>query len=235
MTMQVSITVIVPALNEQGNIEGTIQEILPVLESEFKDYEILIFNDGSSDKTGEISERIAQANPKIKVIHNAKPMGLGYNYKKGVSLATQDYVIMVPGDNDLSRQSFLEIAQSIGKKDIVIPYTGNMEIRPKGRQILSHIYTVLMNFLFGLNIKYFNGTVVHKRPLIQGITIETDGFAYQAEALIKLLRQGQTYLELPMYLKERSYGKSKALRPRNIYRVIKAVLQLFYQIRIRKN
>ena len=228
-----SITVIVPALNEEGNLRQTVEDIVPVLEREFQDYEIFVFNDGSTDKTGTIANELAAKNPKVKPVHNAKCMGLGYNYKKGVELSTQDYVIMIPGDNEITTDSFVAMFQALGKADMVIPYTVNTEIRPWGRRALSRAYTILMNALFGLKLKYFNGTVIHKRPVIQSIRIETDSFAYQAEALIKLIKGGHTYEETGMYLKERTYGKSKALHPKNVYRVCKAIAQLFYQIHVK--
>jgi len=229
-----SITIIVPALNEEGNISGTLEEILPTLEKKFKDYEILIFNDGSTDRTGSISEEWSKKNSKIKVISHPKPMGLGHSYKKGVKMSVMDYVIMIPGDNDILGETYDQIFSLCGQKDIVIAYTGNPEIRNWGRRKLSLAFTGLMNFLFGMNLKYFNGIVIHKRDLIQATKIETDGFAYQAEALIKLIKSGKTYMEVPMYIRDRKYGKSKALNFRNIYRVLLAIAKLFVQVQIKK-
>jgi glycosyltransferase involved in cell wall biosynthesis len=230
-----SITVVVPAFNEEGNLADTIREITPLLERQFQDYEILIVNDGSSDRTGPIADELAARNPRIRVVHNPKNMGLGYNYKKGVALAVKDYVIMIPGDNEITGDSFEGMFKLLGRKDIVIPHTTNMEIRPLGRRILSRAYTLGMNLLFGLNLRYYNGTVIHKRALIQSVPIETDGFAYQAEALIRLIKKGHTYLETGMTLKQRGAGRSKALRLSNIARVLKAIGRLFVQIRLGKS
>ncbi len=223
-----SISVVVPAYNEAGNLPGTIKDIVPLLEKHFSDYEVLVFNDCSTDETGKLADEAARKNPKIKVIHNARNMGLGYNYKTGVKMASKDYVIMVPGDNEITGESYEGMFEALkAGKDIVIPYTANMEIRPWVRQVISKTYTGLMNTLFGLRVKYFNGTVIHKREIIQSVAIETDGFAYQAEALIKLIRNGRNYIEVPMFLNERAYGESKALGPRNIYRVTKTILQMW--------
>jgi dolichol-phosphate mannosyltransferase len=231
--MKKSLTVIVPAYNEEGNLRGTIESIVPLLEREFGDYEILIFNDFSADQTGKIADELASGNKKIKVIHNPRNMGLGFNYKKGVEMASKDYVIMIPGDNEITNESFEIMFKNLGAKDIVIPHTVNTEIRPLGRQALSKGFTTLMNLISGLNIKYYNGTVIHKRSIIQSIGIETDSFAYQSEALIKLIKSGKTYIETPMYLKERGYGKSKALRLKNVVRVLKSMGKIFYEVRIK--
>ena len=230
---QSSIAIVIQAYNEAGNLPGTLTEIVPILENSFKDYEVLIVNDCSKDETGKIADAAAAKNTRIKVIHNAKNMGLGYNYKTGVKMASKDYVMMIPGDNAFTKPSYEAAFKAIDQgKDIVIPYTANLEIRPKSRQIISRTYTRMMNLLFGLHLTYFNGCVIHKRSVIQSVEIKTDGFSYQAEALIKLLRKGMTYVEVPMYLhpEERIYGKSHALGPRNVARVCKAILSLWCEV-----
>lgn len=230
-----SLTAIVPALNEEGNLAETIHEIVPVLEKQFNDYEILIFDDGSSDQTGSIADALYSKNKKVKVIHNPKTMGLGYNYKKGVELAKMDYIIMIPGDNEITAGSFVEMFKKLGNKDIVIPYTVNIEIRPLGRQILSKAYTMINNLLFGLNVKYFNGPVIHRRAVIQSIGIQTDSFSYQTELLVKMIKGGYTFEETGMVLKERKSGRSKALRPKNVMRVFKSILNLFFDVHFKKS
>ncbi len=69
------------------NIWQNCQGISRLLRDMFKDYKILIFDDCSSDKTGEIAEDLARKHQKIKVIHNKRNMGLGYNFRQGVKLA----------------------------------------------------------------------------------------------------------------------------------------------------
>jgi len=224
-----SLTVIIPAYNEAGNIAETLAAVVPFIEKYFQDYEILVFDDCSKDDTGKIAESVAAQNPKIKVIHNPKNMGMGYNYKAGVKMARKDYVVMVPGDNDILEKTFDPLFQAVGEKDIILAYTADMSMRPWGRVILSKTFTGLMNLLFGLRLKYFNGIVVHRTDLVRSIAIETDSFAYQAEALVKLLRKGASYLELPQYIRERRYGSSKALGLRNIARVLKTIFRLWFK------
>lgn len=229
-----SITVIVPAYNEEGNLAATVQEIAPLLEKEFADHEILIFNDCSRDRTGAVADDLARRHPKIKVVHNPENRGLGYNYKKGVEMARMDYIIMIPGDNEITLDSFAAMFRALGQKDMVIPYTVNTEIRPWARRVLSRLYTVINNLLFGTRLRYFNGTVIHKRAVIQSVAIETDSFAYQTELLVKLIKAGHTYVETGMYLKERTYGKSSALKLKNVARVFKSIWGLFWLIHFGK-
>ena len=145
---------------------------------------------------------------------------------------------MVPGDDQLIEEAMMNIFKAADagvqnfeplQVDIVIPYTSNQEVRPLCRRIISKAYTMLINLLFGFKIQYYNGTVLHKRELIQSVKIETNSFFYQAEALIKLLRQGKTYVEARAPIKERDGGTTKAFSFKNIYTVVKDILRLrFY-------
>ncbi len=225
-----SITVIMPAFNEEGNIGATLDEIVPLIAENFEDFEVLVFNDCSADKTGAIADAWSAKDPRVKVVHNPVNKGLGYNYRKGVEMASKDYVIMIPGDNEITGDSFREMFGVLGQKDIVVPYTTNVYIRPLARQILSKTYTLIINFLFGLNVRYYNGTVIHKRSIIQPFRIQTDSFSYQTEALVKLIKSGKTYIETGMVLKPRGFGESKALRLKNVARVFKSIAKLFFDV-----
>src|SRR4030043_242488 len=89
--MNKSITIMVPAYNEEKNLEKAVAKYNRVARQFFKDYEILIFDDGSADKTGVIADRIASKNQRVRVTHNKKNVGLGYNYRTGFRLAKKNY------------------------------------------------------------------------------------------------------------------------------------------------
>jgi glycosyltransferase involved in cell wall biosynthesis len=232
--MKPTLTVIVPALNEEANIRAATQTIQAAIDDRFSDYEILIFNDGSNDNTGAIAEELSKKNEKIRVIHNERTMGFGYNYRKGVELARFDYIVMLPGDNEISEESIKKIFNSIGKADIVIPYTLNPEVRPLLRRIISRFFTTVLNLSFGLRIRYYNGPVIHKSKIIKSVPIVTSGYAYQAETLVQLLKSGLSYVEVGMNINQRRHGTTKAFALKNIISVFLTFFRLVYNIHVKR-
>lgn len=226
MTREKSLSVIVPCFNEEGNIADTVREIEGALSGIVTDFELLIFNDCSTDHTKEAIDELAKTHPNIRAVHNPVNRGLGYNYRKGVELAAKEYVILVPGDNEIQGASIRSICQHIGQVDMVIPYIENYWVRPLGRQLLSFCFTRLANAITGFRLKYYNGIVLHRVKLLRGLEMNTDGFAYQVEILVQLLSAGATYLEVPMTLRPRSYGSSRALSPKNVASVIKTLAMM---------
>lgn len=228
--MKPTLSVIIPALNEERNIASSIENVLSAIDDNFSDYEIIVFDDNSSDKTRDIAEKLTAKNKKIQLIHNEKTIGFGYNYRKGVELARFEYVSMIPGDDEISVDSINEMYRAIGKADIVIPYTLNYRSRPLLRRFISFIFTKTLNFIFNLRLNYYNGPVIHRRELIRSVTLSTNSFAFQAEALVKLIKSGHSYIQVGMLLKERRYGRSKAFRIKNILGVLKTVIKLFAEV-----
>src|SRR5579862_691032 len=136
MTAKPTISIIIPAYNEEGNIRGTVNEVLRAFGDRFGGYEILIVNDGSKDGTGEVANALAAENPHIKAIHNSPNMGFGYSYRRGVAAATCDYVGFFPGDDCLPAECIEAVFDQVGKADIISHYTSNLEVRLASRRVI---------------------------------------------------------------------------------------------------
>lgn len=230
--MVTTISVIIPALNEEGNIEATVRTVSAAIGTQFQDYEILIFDDGSTDRTGRIADELAKGNPHIRVIHNPQNMGFGHSYIRGVQLACMEYVVMFPGDNEVPLEAVNTILNAIGGADIVVPYISTPQVRPWGRRVVSSAFCGLLNVLFGLSLRYYNGACAHRRVLLQTVSMRTHGFAYMAAILVRLIRTGSSYIEVPMPLQPRQHGRTKAFRLRNIISVLRTIAELVWEVHV---
>jgi len=232
-----SLSIIVPCYNEGKNIRGTIESINASIDAvdKFGSTEILIFNDKSTDDTGAVAKGLAREFKNIRVIHNERNMGFGYNYTEGVRQASKDYILMVPGDNEIPSEAITNIFSNVGRADIIIPYTINPEVRPLPRRILSRAFVILFNTLFALSLRYYNGPCVIKAELLKKVPMTTHGFAYMAAILVRLLKSGASFMEVPMAIQYRESGDSKALRPRNIISVLSTILSLFWEVRFARS
>lgn len=229
-----SLSMIVPALNEEGNLEDTIRMVIPAIAEEegISDYEIFIIDDGSQDLTGKIADRLAHENHHIKSIHNQQPMGLGYCYRENLKRCTQDYIGWAPGKNSIPKETFSRMLAAVGSSDIVLVYIQS-ETRNYFRRIVSKVFTFIMNMLFGLNIKYFNGPCIYRSDALKKTKMSTNGFAFMAEINVRLIKAGYSYVEVGLNNRDRTQGNSKAFVFRNFLRVVNLVAKLFWEIQIR--
>jgi len=241
-----SISIIVPAYNEAKNLKATVDNILEAADDLFSDYEILIIDcldkDGKDDGTPRIADELAKANSRIRAVHNPY-VSLGYKYWQGVSLAKYEYVTWIPGDNETMPQTIKTIFQAAGKADIVCSYTMNPEVRPLNLRIFSKLYTAVMNTLFGLKLRYFNGVSIFKTELLRLLpqsAKENTAFSYNAEILVRLIKAGHNYIELPQYIRKQETKKAKFFilgyfLPRYApLSTIKRIGKLFWAVQIKK-
>ncbi len=226
-----SISIIMPAYNEEETIEFSVRSAIEKLEEHGFDYEIFIFNDGSTDKTGAIAEVLARKYPKITVFHNQRNMNLGFNFARGIVLASKEYAGLLPCHGQTAIESFDYILPALKKADVVITYHGNSEVRPLIRNIISRINVKLVNLIFGLNLKYYHLNF-YRTEILKRIPTSTQSYALMVELLVYAVKSGATYIQVPVLLKKRTFGKSKAMRPKNIINILKTYIRLFWLIRI---
>lgn len=228
-----SLSVIVPAFNEQTDLEATVETLLRALAETVDDHEIVVVDDGSSDATSAIADRLARSHPAVRVLHNEKNMGLGYSYVRGVDAARKQAAVFVPADNGWPYESLVSLLRLLGSADVVTSYSTNPKVRPLGRRLISSGYTRLLNTLFGHRLRYYNGLTVYPTEFLRSRPVTTFGFGFMAEVLLKALARGVSCVEVGLPIAERAGGASKALRPRNVISVVATIARLFWQLRIR--
>ena len=222
------VTFFVPCLNEEKNVAGALRTVMAAAANVGVSYEILVFDDGSSDDTAGAAERFAQehADTPIRVIRNGKNRGLGRNYAEGSYLGRGVYYMIVNGDNVERQETIETLLSHLGEADLLIPHLGSFDKRPLGRRVVSRTYTALVNAISGNHIHYYNGPVVHRRANVMRWHPDSHGFGYQAILITRLLDEGASYLEFVYRSEDRAFGVSKAFRFRNILSVLHGFLKI---------
>lgn len=224
-----AVTFAVAALNEQRLITEFVEEAHGVVSSLLDDYQFILVDDGSTDRTGELMDRLAAALPNTSVIHNAANLGLGRSYKKALGEARCEYYMLLCGDGGLPAQSLPPILARVGTADMVLPYMTNLDrIKTPFRLFVSRLYTRLLNAWSGLDIRYYNGLAVHRTALLRSMDIRNQGFGFQAEIIVRLARKGCSYTQVGVEGAERS-GGSRALQLANIVGVARMLLLLAFR------
>lgn len=227
-----TLSVIIPAFNEEKNLEDSVKSVLGIAPKYTSSLEILIVNDGSKDKTAQIAENLSKKDKRIKVLHNKKNMGMGYSYWKGVENAKYKYTILVWGDYAHTDQSLKKILSYIGKCDVVIPNYTNMNTRTWKRRTLSKLFTNIINLITGLSIKYYNGSTLYSSHFFKKFPRKSAGFGYQAEVLAYVLKLGAKYIQVDVKRRNLPDGTTAAFRLKNILSVLSSLAWIFYQYRI---
>lgn len=228
ITLARSLSVIVPAYNESGNILGTLQSVTDALAPLGLDHEILVIDDGSTDGTSDLVRSQAARFPQARLLINDRNRGFGWTYRRGVHEASRDCIVMVHGDNAWGAETLRALFSRLGEADVIIGYTRDMwRTRTWTRTLLSKSFTVLLNLITRRGLRYYNGLQIHPAGVLKPMQIESTGFGFQPEVLVKSLRLTRTLIEVPMDLIEREQGESTAFRWRNIVDVARTLRRLW--------
>jgi dTDP-4-dehydrorhamnose reductase len=231
------VTLMIPCLNEEKHISPTLDNVFDAMRELPYTYEVLVIDDGSTDRTSQVVEAYAEAHRElpIRLVRQPTNRGLARTYVDGAFIARGTYYRQVCGDNVEPKDVLLASLGPLGKADMIIPYREETPGKSAFRVWLSQFYTSLVNLLSGYQIHYYNGQATHLRYNVMRWGPYSFGFGFQAELITRLLDEGATYIEVRVGGSHtEKAGKNSALNLKNFLSVTHTLLETGIR-RIRKN
>lgn len=225
------LTILIPVYNEEDVIEKCVKHIQDKVRG---NYEILIVDDGSTDRTTKILRDLIKSSKNIRVINHKSNKGLGAALKRGFRNARGGYIVTIDADltHDPSKINKLVELAKLENADLVIASRfivgGGMRNVPLSRVFLSKFFNRFSRVLFSVKVSDLtSGFRVYKNSSINKINILSNDFSVQIEIAIKMARTGYKIIEVPYLLKNRMYGYSKAPGLFNLFKIYsKTILEL---------
>jgi glycosyltransferase involved in cell wall biosynthesis len=228
-----TLTIIIPALNEEAKIAGTVSAVLPVAHELLDDFELILIDDGSTDTTGQIMDRFKTQDPHVTVIHHPERRGLGFAIKEVTDLAKFEFLVLIPGDDAYRQDGIAKMFRAVGAADVIVAYRDNQSDRSLTRSIQSHTLRYILNALFGFGLFDYHGVIIYPVKWLRQISVNADGYGFQISGLVSLLQLGLTYVQVPVSLNAELKGSSRALRPRTYFELGQSMLSLLRRAPIR--
>lgn len=238
--MDKSISVFVPAYNEEENIRDVVLEINSYLKSRFKDFEILVVSDGSKDRTNDIVRELQSIIPQLRLLAKSENFGYAGALRTGFKNSTKELIFYTDGDRQFNIAEMDLLLPLIGKYDIVTGYKIKRH-DPLMRIWMSKIYNWTMRLLFGLKVRDVNCAFkLYRREVIDGVDFLPDltQGVINVEVYLTALKNSFTIGEVPVHHFDREKGKTDAeigkrgkilafVRPRIILGFIKDTIQVW--------
>jgi glycosyltransferase AglD len=215
--MKPSVSVVIPCYNEESIIQSTYHRVKQVLLRECDDFEIIIANDGSTDRSAEILRNIAAADARVVFIDYRPNRGMGYACRQMYACASKDMVIQMDADLAMAPEDTIpafvrQLAQShciVGSR-----YLGVKADYPLRRRIASRTYYLINRLLFRFALKDTqSGFFGIRRSTLQSLKLRSDGFEIHVEMFAKLEREGYSIHEIPIrFIHQTESGEVSVLR-----------------------
>ena len=232
-TMVDSLSVVIPAYNEAANLPACLQKVHSVLKTLKIDWEIIVVNDGSKDKTGEVAAAWAPKIPHLKIVTNNPNRGYGGSLKAGFYAATKEYITISHADNqlDFSEVNKLIRLQQETNADIV---SGVREqgSDPLHRQLFRWGWNTLIRALFGyLASDIDSGFKLFRRSILDRVKLPSDGAMLDTQLLAGARARNMKVVELPVKHLPRTAGKSTGGNPKVIIKAFRELVVFWWQLK----
>ena len=221
------------ALNEEESIADYIDRAGALLAAVTEDYELVLIDDGSTDRTWAIATECQRTRPWLKPFRNDRNRGSGYNTKRAISLATKDYLFWQTVDWAYDISHLVQALPALDRVDVLQGIrsnaltAGGMAARRSDnayKGLVSLVNYKLIRTLFRLPLQDYQNVTVYPRTLIQGVTLESESSFTNAECLLKTWWRGATFAEVHVPFVKRDRGTGKGTRPRAIVAAIGDIL-----------
>ena len=224
------LSVVLPAFNEEVLLAGTARSLCDTLAALGLTYELILVNDGSRDRTGEIADELARAHPTIAVCHQQN-QGLGGALRTGLARARGQYVLCWPADVPVERSDLAPFVDRLGAADVLVGVRSRRDGYNPLMQLNSWIYPRLVALLFDLHLRDVNWIHLYRTAYINRVHLTQRGIPMLVEALVRLRDLGATFLEVPSEMKVRTAGVASASRVKIMWRTLRGLLQFWRQWR----
>ena len=201
------VSVCFPAYNEEPTIARILEEAQALLSRSGLDYEIIVCDDGSTDRTGAIVDGIAARYPHIRALHHPANLGIRETFERLYHEAIKDFVFLNSTDEQWNTAVLLELLPATPDWDVIIAARRDKHYRPV-RSLVSWGFNALPALLFGLRTRDAGAVKLVRREIIQRFTLVSRSPFSEAERLVRAARAGYRITERPTETRPRGQGRS---------------------------
>jgi glycosyltransferase involved in cell wall biosynthesis len=228
-----SLSIFLPCYNEDENVERTVRASVAALKEVTEDFEVIVVNDGSADRTGAIADRLAAENSHVRVCHHEQNRGYGGALRTGFLAATKRWVGFMDADGQFDIREIKQFLPLTDTADIVNGYRIHRR-DPFFRAVNAFLFNRLVRLLFGLKVTDLNCAFkLYHRKVVDAVTphLESNGAFINAEMLIRAQKAGFSIVEVGVHHYPRVAGTQTGAKLRVILRAFKELFGLYRKLR----
>jgi glycosyltransferase involved in cell wall biosynthesis len=221
-----SITLFFPAHNEIANLESIVRTAVELCQELSGDTEIIIVNDGSSDGTAALADRLARSHNNVRVIHHSVNRGYGGALQSGFRSASKELVFYTDGDGQFDLRDLRDVILLSGQADVVTCYRIDRQ-DPWYRLLNTWLFEKVVFLFLGLRVKDPDCAFkVYRREVLESINMTSEGAMIDVEMLLQAQRRGYCIVQRGVRHLPRKTGVSSGGNVRVIFRAMKEMVRM---------
>jgi glycosyltransferase involved in cell wall biosynthesis len=222
-----SVSLCFPVYRDERTVRVVAEKALRLLASLADRYEVIIVDDGSPDRSGEVAEEIAHGDPHVRVIRHERNLGYGAAIRSALDAARFEYVCLTDGDDQYEVEDLRKLLKLRDYYDLVITFRYR-KIYSSFRIFVSWVYNRLLRFLFRSPFRDVStGLRMLRRSILEDISLEATSTFIGAELAIKAMLKGYRVGEVGIQTFPRSFGSGAATSPRSILMTLRDMWRIY--------
>jgi cellulose synthase/poly-beta-1,6-N-acetylglucosamine synthase-like glycosyltransferase len=236
--MKPSVSLVIPMYNEELNIERAVAAATAALNAHAGEWEIIIVDDASNDRSPAIAARLADADARVRVVSHDVNRKLGATLRTGFASCTKDLVFYmdadIPFDPDILGRAIR--AMELTDADMIAAYRHDRTLEGFKRGLYTLVYNWLIGVLFGWPHRDINFSFkLMKRELLQAVDLKSEGSLIDAELVVKAKNRGFAIQQMGIDYFPRSRGDSHLASFDVVLKILRELIVLFPEMRRREN
>jgi len=225
------LSVFLPSHNEEANVERVVRGYLAELPNVADDYEVIVVNDGSRDRTGAIADRLAVENPHVRAVHHEVNRGYGGAVISGIRAAKMPYVLLSDGDGQFDPKDVAKLTAFVPDYDVVVGRRAHRADHLM-RKINGKAWTLLVQVVLGVGISDIDcGFKLFKREFLDKIELRAKGAMISTELMARLAGNGAKVREVEVMHLPRIAGEQSGANLKVVARAFKELFALYGELR----
>lgn len=230
MSVKKNISVFFPVYKDERTVRNVTEKALRVLSEIADKYEVIIVNDCSPDRAGEIADELAVQYPCVKVIHHPRNLGYGAAIRSGLDAAQYEWICFTDGDDEYDLEDLLKLWKVKDFYDLVITFR-YVKLYSGMRIFISWCYNVIFRFLFHTQYRDIStGLRLIRKSLVDDLTLESTSPFIGAEITVRTMLKGYRVGEVGIQTFPREFGRGSSTSVRNIRATIQDMMRIHRHI-----
>jgi glycosyltransferase involved in cell wall biosynthesis len=225
------LSIFFPCYNEEANVQRVTQAAVAAAERFAERFEIIIVNDGSRDRTGEIADRLAAETPTVRAVHNSPNLGYGGAVARGLREARYEWIFFTDGDGQFDIGQLDKLISLLDTCDFAVGFRIN-RADSFIRRVNAYCWGVLVRAMFGLKVRDIDCAFkLLPKSLIDQIELKSGGALISTELLARARYRGYKIAEVGVNHYPRVAGQQTGAKFGVIFRAFKELFKLRRDIR----
>lgn len=230
-TRLAGISVFLPCHNEEPNLLRVADDFRDELDRLADDYEVIVVDDGSRDRTGALADELARQDPHVRVIHHEVNRGYGGAVISGIGAARLPYVVLCDGDGQFAASELRRLVAKVPEYDVVVGHRVK-RADPTMRRLNGLAWTLLVRLLFRVGISDIDcGLKLFKHEFLRDLDLRARGAMISTELMVKVAARGARICQVDVAHLPRQAGEQSGASLRVILRAFGELARLFSELR----